>query len=115
MYVPLQRTPVRCLSPSLLGAVVTLDVVHAAFSAAPPYKGAKAALGEMLVLLNDDVTPVSRDWLLALASRLRNPEIGVAGGRLIHPNGAIRNMRESSSEWPMPSDIAAGASCWISS
>ncbi|MCW5976745.1 MAG: glycosyltransferase [Bryobacteraceae bacterium] len=54
-------------------------------------RGAAEAAGEVLVFLNDDVTPLSSDWLSALAGQAFRPEVGVAGARLVYPSGAIQH------------------------
>ncbi len=53
--------------------------------------GAQAAGSELLVFLNDDVTPLRPDWLEVMAAHLVRPEIGVVGGRLLYPSGAIQH------------------------
>ncbi len=54
-------------------------------------RGAGAAKGEILVFLNDDVEPLSRDWLDSLIAQVQRPEIGVAGALLRYPSGAIQH------------------------
>jgi GT2 family glycosyltransferase len=45
-----------------------------------------------VLLLNSDVIPVATGWLEKMRSTLAaNPEIGVLGARLHHPNGAIQH------------------------
>jgi len=53
--------------------------------------GAQAATSELLVFLNDDVTPLRPEWLDVMAAHLLRPEIGVVGGRLLYPSGAIQH------------------------
>ena len=53
--------------------------------------GARAASGELLVFLNDDIAPLDPDWLTALAAQARRPEIGIAGAKLLYPSGAIQH------------------------
>jgi GT2 family glycosyltransferase len=53
--------------------------------------GAGAASGDLLVFLNDDVTPIGSDWLGAMVAQLERPEIGVAGARLLYPGGDIQH------------------------
>jgi GT2 family glycosyltransferase len=54
-------------------------------------EGAKAASGDVLVFVNDDIEPVSPDWLPNLISPLQNSDIGVTGARLVYPNGTIQH------------------------
>src|SRR5665213_157103 len=53
--------------------------------------GAQAAGSELLVFLNDDVTPLRPDWLEVMAAHLVRPEIGAVGGRLLYPSGALQH------------------------
>jgi GT2 family glycosyltransferase len=53
--------------------------------------GAQAAGSELLVFINDDVTPVRPEWLEVIAGHLARPEIGVVGGRLLYPSGALQH------------------------
>ena len=52
--------------------------------------GAQAARGDVLVLLNND-TEVSAGALDELALQAREPGVGIAGCRLIYPNGAVQH------------------------
>ena len=54
-------------------------------------RGARAVAGEVLVFLNDDVEPISRDWLARLAGHLEDRSIGAAGAKLLYPDGAIQH------------------------
>ncbi len=47
--------------------------------------------GEDVLLLNDDVSPLSRDWLRWMAAFLRDPDIGVVGARLLYPTGRVQH------------------------
>lgn len=53
--------------------------------------GARHATGDVLVFLNDDVAPLSPDWLMALVAQAQRPEVGVAGAMLLYPYGAIQH------------------------
>jgi GT2 family glycosyltransferase len=50
-----------------------------------------AAQGGILVFLNDDMVCLTSGWDARLRSQLARPEIGVVGGRLLYPNGAIQH------------------------
>jgi GT2 family glycosyltransferase len=54
-------------------------------------RGAQAANGEVLVFLNDDVEPLSADWLKELLAQVQRPEVGVVGAKLLYPSGAIQH------------------------
>ena len=53
--------------------------------------GAAAANGEILIFLNDDVEPISPDWLDWLVMHAQRANVGVAGARLLYPSGAIQH------------------------
>lgn len=53
--------------------------------------GAKAAKGDVLVFLNDDVQPLDREWLGALTAQAQRSEVGAAGALLLYPNGTLQH------------------------
>lgn len=53
--------------------------------------GARAAVGPMLLLLNDDIVPIHPDWLEAMLEHAQRPEIGAVGAKLVYPNGLIQH------------------------
>jgi GT2 family glycosyltransferase len=53
---------------------------------------ARAADGEVLCLLNDDVTPIRPDWLQLMLGELSDPSVGAVGARLLYPNGWVQHM-----------------------
>jgi GT2 family glycosyltransferase len=52
---------------------------------------AKAAAGEILVFLNDDVEPLVDSWMSDLVAQVQRPDIGAAGARLLYPSGALQH------------------------
>lgn len=52
---------------------------------------AKPATGEVLVFLNDDVQPLTPEWLGTLVAQVQRPEVGAAGALLLYPNGSIQH------------------------
>jgi GT2 family glycosyltransferase len=62
--------------------------------------GLRAAKGDILVLLNQD-TRVSPDWLSVLAGRLQNPEVGVVGCKALYPDGQTIQHAGGWIEWPL--------------
>jgi GT2 family glycosyltransferase len=46
--------------------------------------GASAATGEMLLLLNDDIEPLSADWIERLLEHFEKPHVGVVGAKLLY-------------------------------
>ena len=55
-------------------------------------RGAAAAAGEYLLLLNDDVEAIGPGWLEALVEYASQPEIGAVGPRLDYPDGRIQHV-----------------------
>ncbi len=53
--------------------------------------GAKAAQGDVLVLLNDDVQPLCDSWLEDMLAQAQRAEVGVVGALLLYPSGAIQH------------------------
>jgi O-antigen biosynthesis protein len=53
--------------------------------------GAEAAGSEFLVFLDDGVTPIDPEWLDVMVAHLSRREIGVVGGQLLYPSGAIQH------------------------
>ncbi len=53
--------------------------------------GASAARGSVLLLLNDDVRPITPDWLELMQAQATRFEIGAVGAMLLHPSGAIQH------------------------
>ena len=47
--------------------------------------------GELLVFLNDDMICLTNGWDTRVRGQLARDEIGVVGGRLLYPNGAIQH------------------------
>jgi GT2 family glycosyltransferase len=45
----------------------------------------------ILVFLNDDMICLTQDWDVRLRGQLARPDIGVVGGRLLYPNGALQH------------------------
>ena len=53
--------------------------------------GAEAARGEILVFLNDDVLPLTAEWLELLVGQAQRPEIGAVGAKLVYPSGTVQH------------------------
>ncbi len=53
--------------------------------------GVSHAAGEYVVLLNNDTEIITEDWLSELAGICRRPEVGVAGARLLYPDGTVQH------------------------
>ncbi len=53
--------------------------------------GARAAAGEILVFMNNDMTITQPEWLTELVMWAQQPEVGVVGARLMYPHGRIQH------------------------
>ena len=53
--------------------------------------GARAAAGDVLLLLNNDVEVVAPGWLAAMAGHAVRPGIGAVGARLVFPAGGLQH------------------------
>ncbi len=53
--------------------------------------GAKAATGQYLVFLNNDVEVIDQDWLEELLSQASRPEVGVVSPLLLYQDGTIQH------------------------
>jgi O-antigen biosynthesis protein len=47
--------------------------------------------GDHILLLNDDVWPIRRNWLRWMAAFLRDPQMGIVGARLLYPDGRVQH------------------------
>jgi GT2 family glycosyltransferase len=47
--------------------------------------------GSHLLFLNDDIAPVSQDWLIRLLSRFNDPEVAAAGPLLLYPDERVQH------------------------
>ncbi len=47
--------------------------------------------GDVLLLLNDDVTPIGPSWLSDMTAWLADPRIGIVGARLLYPDRTIQH------------------------
>ncbi|MEM8853966.1 MAG: glycosyltransferase, partial [Pseudomonadota bacterium] len=53
--------------------------------------GAAAAKGDLLVFANNDVSVTDPDWLVKLADTAMRPDIGIAGAKLLYPDGTVQH------------------------
>jgi O-antigen biosynthesis protein len=66
-------------------------------------RGVAAAHGHVIALLNPDATPAP-DWLQQLIAALDDPQIGVAGSKVLAPDGRIQSL---GSELQLPIMLSA--------
>ena len=53
--------------------------------------GARAASGEILIFLNNDMTITQSEWLTELVMWAQQPGVGIVGARLMYPNNRIQH------------------------
>lgn len=53
--------------------------------------GVAHARGEILVLLNNDVSIIHRDWLYELVANVVRPNVGAVGARLLYPDDSLQH------------------------
>jgi GT2 family glycosyltransferase len=49
------------------------------------------AKGKFIVLLNNDISVINKDWLTEMVSQANRPEIGCVGAKLFYPDGTIQH------------------------
>lgn len=54
-------------------------------------EGVRAAKGEYLVLMNDDIRVISRNWLSLMLGMVQRKGVGVVGPKLLFPDGTIQH------------------------
>ncbi len=54
-------------------------------------EGVKHAKGDYIILMNNDVTVRTRDWIERLLSQVMQPGVGAAGPKLLYPDGRVQS------------------------
>ena len=54
-------------------------------------KGIAMAKGNLVLLLNNDVEVLGRDWLKEMVSCFSYPEVGIVGAKLLYPDGTVQH------------------------
>jgi GT2 family glycosyltransferase len=54
-------------------------------------RGARAARGDWLLFLNNDVEILTPDWLERMLEIAAHPRVGVVGATLLHPDGSLQH------------------------
>jgi GT2 family glycosyltransferase len=68
------------------------DIVEEPFNFARQVnRGLRAAQGDCILLLNNDIEVIGSGWLEEMASCLAYPDAGVVGARLLYPNGCLQH------------------------
>jgi O-antigen biosynthesis protein len=53
--------------------------------------GAREALGEVLIFLNNDTLVLTKDWCAELVANAMREDVGAVGARLLYPDGTIQH------------------------
>ena len=53
--------------------------------------GVLHARGEIVVLVNDDIEPITPNWLATLVAPLAEPDVGLTGAKLLYEDGSIQH------------------------
>ena len=53
--------------------------------------GARAASGELLIFLNNDIEARTEGWLAALRAQALRPDVAAVGARLLYPDGRLQH------------------------
>ena len=72
--------------------------------------GVRASTADYVVLLNNDVTVITPDWIEAMLELGQQPDVGAVGCRLLFPDGSVQHegvalIREyiaANTSWPWP-------------
>jgi GT2 family glycosyltransferase len=53
--------------------------------------GVRATDAPLVLLLNDDVSPIRPDWLACMAGHLLDQRVGIVGAKLAYPDGTVQH------------------------
>jgi GT2 family glycosyltransferase len=53
--------------------------------------GVEASSAPVICLLNDDVSPITLDWIPLMLAQANRPDVGIVGALLLYPNGTIEH------------------------
>jgi O-antigen biosynthesis protein len=53
--------------------------------------GASIASGQIFLILNDDIEPLTSDWIERMLAHLEKSHVGVVGAKLLYPKGTIQH------------------------
>ncbi|MGG5887556.1 glycosyltransferase family 2 protein [Falsiroseomonas sp. HC035] len=85
-----QRVAAEALGRHPNARVSWLEAPGFNFSTANNHVAARTQ-GDHILLLNDDVTPIRRDWLRWMCAFLHDPMVGMVGARLLYPDGSVQH------------------------
>ncbi|WP_245258389.1 glycosyltransferase family 2 protein [Methylosinus sp. LW4] len=71
---------------------VSVDIVEETFNFSRQVnRGLRAARGDCMLLLNNDIEVMDAGWLKEMVSCLAYPSTGIVGARLLYPNGTLQH------------------------
>jgi GT2 family glycosyltransferase len=85
-----QRAAAEAIARHPNATVTWLEAPGFNFSAANNHVAARTR-SEHILLLNDDVSPIRRDWLRWMCAFLQDAQVGVVGARLLYPDGSVQH------------------------
>ncbi len=74
-----------------LPKVKVVEYNHPFNFSAQSNRGARAAGGDYILMLNDDVAPITADWLEQLLGPFADPEVGVTAPLLLYPDERVQH------------------------
>lgn len=81
----------RSLGAELDGRIRVIEYPETFNYSAMNNLGAQGALGEYLLLLNNDTQALHPEWLDAMMAHGQRPEVGVVGAKLLFPDGNVQH------------------------
>jgi GT2 family glycosyltransferase len=66
---------------------------------------ASQAAGEILLLLNNDITVLDRGWLRELVAQAMQPGVGAVGAKLLYPDGRVQHAGLSVNDIAVPTHL----------
>jgi GT2 family glycosyltransferase len=85
-----QRAAAAAIARHPNASVTWLEAPGFNFSAANNHM-AKHTQSEHILLLNDDVSPIRRDWLRWMCAFMADEQVGMVGARLLYPDGSVQH------------------------
>jgi GT2 family glycosyltransferase len=85
-----QRAAAEAIGRHPNATVTWLEAPGFNFSAANNHVAARTD-SDHILLLNDDVSPIRRDWLRWMCAFLHDPQVGMVGARLLYPDGSVQH------------------------
>jgi GT2 family glycosyltransferase len=85
-----QRAAAEAIRRYPNATVTWLEAPRFNFSTANNHVAARTR-SDYILLLNDDVSPIRRDWLRWMCAFMQDEQVGMVGARLLYPNGRVQH------------------------